>query len=72
MEFSTNRDELAYAISIVEKFVPSKTPIPILSGIKFYTLGGRLNLATTDIDMGINYTMDKITVTSTYNRMGQW
>lgn len=59
MKFSTNKDELVYAISIVEKFVPSKTPIPILSGIKFYTLGGRLNLATTDIDMGINYTMDE-------------
>jgi DNA polymerase-3 subunit beta len=59
MEFSTNRDELAYAISIVEKFVPSKTPIPILSGIKFYISDGRLNLASTDIDMGINYTMDE-------------
>ncbi|NLC63520.1 MAG: DNA polymerase III subunit beta [Thermoanaerobacterales bacterium] len=59
MNFCIDRDVLAQTISIVERFVPSKTTIPILSGIKFYTYEGELNLASTDVDMGINYTIKK-------------
>ena len=45
-----------------------QSSIPILSGIKFYISDGRLNLASTDIDMGINYQWMKSTVISTYSR----
>ncbi|NLU11148.1 MAG: DNA polymerase III subunit beta [Tepidanaerobacter acetatoxydans] len=55
MKFTINRNELASSISTVEKFVPSKTPISILTGIKFSAYDDFLCLSATNLDMGIEY-----------------
>ena len=58
MHFYISRNDFLLAISTVEKFVPSKTPLSILSGIKFdIDEEGLLYLSATDVDMGIRYTI---------------
>ncbi len=55
MKIVISRNELASGISAVEKFVPSKTPISILTGIKFSAYDDFLCLSATNLDMGIEY-----------------
>lgn len=55
MKFIINKNELVSAISIVEKFVPSKTPMPTLAGIKFLATEDSLFLTATNLEMGIEY-----------------
>lgn len=67
MKFLIDRNELILSISTVEKFVPSKSPLSILSGIKFFACDNSLYLSATDLDMGIEYKIEnvpeKLTVT---------
>lgn len=60
MKFLIDRDELILSISTVEKFVPSKSPLSILSGIKFFACNDSLYLSATDLDMGIEYKLENI------------
>lgn len=53
MIFSIEKDKITDILNTVEKFVPNKTTIPILSGIKFTAKNNNLILTATDLDMGI-------------------
>jgi DNA polymerase-3 subunit beta len=55
MKFTVNREELLAGIYTVEKFVPSKTPISLLSGIRFFASDDFMYLSATDLDIGIEY-----------------
>ncbi|AYO29195.1 MAG: polymerase subunit beta [Thermoanaerobacteraceae bacterium] len=55
MKFIVDRDILLSALSVVEKFVPSKSPITLLSGIRFIASPDYLSLSATDLDMGIEH-----------------
>jgi len=55
MKFVMEKDCLLSALNIVEKFVPSKSPIPLLSGIRFIASNDFLSLSATDIDLGIEH-----------------
>lgn len=58
MKFLIDRNELILSISTVEKFVPSKSTVSILSGIKFFACNNSLYLSATDLDMGIEYKIE--------------
>ncbi len=53
MRIITNRNLLLESINIVEKAVPSKTTLPILEGILFTAESGKLTLIGTDLELGI-------------------
>ena len=53
MRIITTKNLLLESISIVEKAVPSKTTLPILEGILFLAEGGKLTLISTDLELGI-------------------
>jgi len=55
MKLTIDRNKLLSAISVVEKFVPSKTPIAVLTGIRFSAFNDMITLSATDLDMGIEY-----------------
>ncbi|NLZ54142.1 MAG: DNA polymerase III subunit beta [Thermoanaerobacteraceae bacterium] len=59
MRFSINKNQLITGISTVEKFVPSKSTVSILSGIKFSIEDDSLRLTATDLEMGIEYEVKK-------------
>lgn len=59
MRFSINKNQLIIGISTVEKFVPSKSTVSILSGIKFSLDHSSLRLTATDLEMGIEYEIKK-------------
>lgn len=58
MKFLIDRNELILSISTVEKFVPSKSTVSILSGIKFFACNNSLYLSATDLDMGIEFKIE--------------
>lgn len=60
MRFLIDKNQLITGISTVEKFVPSKSTISILSGIKFFIDDDFLHLAATNLEMGIDYKIEKI------------
>jgi DNA polymerase-3 subunit beta len=53
MEFIIAKDTLVDSLSAVEKFVPSKSSISLLMGIKFFCINNTLYLSATDLEMGI-------------------
>lgn len=55
MKLLVNRNQLIEGINTVEKFIPSKTPVSFLSGIKFLANENFIYLTATDMDMGIEY-----------------
>jgi len=55
MRFSISKNQLITGISTVEKFVPSKSTVSILTGIKFAADTDSLRLSATDLEMGIEY-----------------
>ncbi|MGB4449027.1 MAG: DNA polymerase III subunit beta [Tepidanaerobacteraceae bacterium] len=55
MKFLINKDQLIAGISTVEKFVPSKSTVSILSGIKFHIEDDVLHLNANNLEMGIDY-----------------
>lgn len=55
MKFSCERQALAAGVAVVERAVGSSDPIPEMSGIFVEAQGGRLRLAATDLELGIEY-----------------
>jgi len=55
MKFLIDKTQLIAGISAVERFVPSKSTVSILSGIRFQVDGDDLHLAATNLEMGIDY-----------------
>lgn len=55
MKFCINKKELLKAVSTVYKFVPTKTPVSLLTGIKFDVTNDMLEIIATDLDMGISF-----------------
>jgi len=57
MRFLIDKNQLITGISTVEKFVPSKSTVSILSGIKFH-IDDLLHLTATNLEMGIDYKIE--------------
>jgi DNA polymerase-3 subunit beta len=57
MHFISNKQELNHLIYIVQRAVTPKTPMPILTGIKFETAAESLTVTATDLEMGIKCTI---------------
>lgn len=53
MKFTIKQKDLIDAITTVYKFVPTKTPVSLLTGIKFSLTEDMLEIVATDLDMGI-------------------
>ncbi|WP_051273499.1 DNA polymerase III subunit beta [Desulfotruncus alcoholivorax] len=53
MHFSINRDQLSYAINIVQRAVSNRNPMPIFSCVHLETIGNILNVTATDLEFGI-------------------
>lgn len=53
MKVASSKENLFYAVQVVQRAVSLKNPLPILSGIKFETEGERILLSATDLDLGI-------------------
>ena len=53
MKIKINQNELNKSISVVQKAVSSRTPLPILSGILIEAKDNMLILTATDLDLGI-------------------
>lgn len=58
MRIITNKNILMNSINIVQKAVPSKTTLPILEGILFTAESGKLTLTSTDLELGIETSID--------------
>lgn len=58
MKFICSQKQLASAINTVQKAVSAKTTLPILKGILLETLGQKLKLVGTDLEIGIEQTID--------------
>jgi DNA polymerase-3 subunit beta len=57
MKFITDKNNLLYALQLVQRAVSPKNPMPILSGIKFEVRKNRLFLSATDLNIGIQYSL---------------
>ncbi|HHW01350.1 MAG TPA: DNA polymerase III subunit beta [Thermoanaerobacterales bacterium] len=55
MKFCLDRDLFLSALSLVEKFVPSKSPISLLTGIRFIVSNNYISFSATDLDIGIEH-----------------
>lgn len=55
MKFFIEQDVILSALNMVEKFVPLKSPISLLTGIRFMATPDFLSLSATDLDMGIEH-----------------
>ena len=53
MKISINADILRQVLQTVKPAIPSKTPIPVLNGIMFFTDVNELVVTTTDLNIGI-------------------
>ncbi len=53
MKFFINKENLLYAIQIVQRAVSPKSPLPVLTGIHFNCVGDKLILSATDFEMSI-------------------
>ena len=58
MKIISTRNSLLEAINTVQKAVPSKTTLPILEGILFEARNGKLKLIATDLEIGIETTIN--------------
>ncbi len=58
MRIITNKNKLINSINIVQKAVPSKTTLPILEGILFKAESGKLVLTSTDLELGIETSIE--------------
>ena len=58
MKIITTKSHLLNGINIVQKAVPSKTALPILEGILFEAANGKLKLSSTDLEIGIETTIN--------------
>src|SRR3989344_6183716 len=55
MKITINNNNLAKAVSVVEKIVSRNPSLPILNNILLKTENGRLKLTATNLEIGINY-----------------
>ncbi|MCG9966847.1 DNA polymerase III subunit beta [Pelotomaculum terephthalicicum JT] len=53
MHLISSKDDLLFAVQTVQRAVSSKSPLPILSGIKFETADDLLIVTATDLEIGI-------------------
>ena len=53
MEFTVSKTDLVRELSLSQGVVEKKTTIPILSNVLVETAGDRINLTTTDLELGI-------------------
>lgn len=58
MKFNIDQKELSQGIGIVQKGISSKTTLPILSGILLKAEGNTLTLTGTDLELGIETSLD--------------
>lgn len=58
MRIFANKSSLLDGISTVQKAVPSKTTLPILEGILLEAGGGKLKITGTDLEIGIETTIN--------------
>jgi len=58
MNFISNREDLLFAVQTVQRAVSPKNPLPILSGIKFKTEGDVLYVSATDLEIGIQCSLN--------------
>lgn len=56
MKFSINQDELANALSIVQKGISTRSTLPVLSGVYIETSVDSVTFQTTDLELSIRYT----------------
>ena len=57
MQFISNKQDLSQMIYIVQRAISTKSPMPILTGIKIEAYDGLLTVTATDLEMGIKYCM---------------
>lgn len=57
MHFISNKQEMSQMIYIVQRAISIKSPMPILTGIRFEAVDEMLTVTATDLEMGIKYTM---------------
>ena len=53
MEFTANKDELLRELSLIQGIVERKNTIPILANVLIEAAGGSIELAATDLDVGL-------------------
>lgn len=53
MKFISNKENLLHAIQTVQRFVSSRNPLPILSGILLELVDNKLTFLATDLEIGI-------------------
>ncbi len=53
MEFSANKDELVRELGLIQGIVERKNTIPILSNVLIEAQDGRVEMAATDLDVGL-------------------
>ncbi|HUW66113.1 MAG TPA: DNA polymerase III subunit beta, partial [Spirochaetia bacterium] len=57
MKFVSTRDNLLRGLQAVQRVIPLKTPVPILTSIKMEATGDHIQVAATDLEMGLFCTM---------------
>ncbi|MDI3480860.1 MAG: polymerase subunit beta [Tepidanaerobacteraceae bacterium] len=58
MKFYIDKDILLSSLSLVEKFVPLRSPVTLLSGIRFTASHDFLSFSATDLEMGIEHKIE--------------
>lgn len=58
MKIKVDKSELSKGIQVVGNIITPKNMLPILSNILFETQKNKIKLTTTDLDIGISYTLD--------------
>ncbi len=58
MKIKVDKSELLKGIQVVGNIITPKNMLPILSNILFETQKNKIKLTTTDLDIGISYTLD--------------
>lgn len=61
MKFFSNKENIIYAIQMVQRAVSMKSPLPVLTGILFECSDNMLKLTGTDTDLTISCTIPVIT-----------
>ena len=60
MKFTINRDLLLESLNYVSKGLSSKTPMPVLTGIKIEVSDNKITLITTNREISVRVVLDKI------------
>ncbi|HAJ57674.1 MAG TPA: DNA polymerase III subunit beta [Candidatus Omnitrophica bacterium] len=58
MKIKVNKSDLLKGVQVVGNIITPKNMLPILSNILFESQKNKIRLTTTDLDMGISYTLD--------------